>query len=952
MAKAKDKNGYNYETVKGDHLNCRIYTLQNGLTVFLRQLKDEPRIQTYIAVKAGSTYDPKETTGLAHYLEHMMFKGTDKISTSNWQAESVLLDEISDLFEKHKATNDPIEKKAIYRKIDSVSQLAAKYAIPSEYDKMISGLGAKGTNAYTSMERTVYINDIPSNEIERWLTIESERFSKLVLRLFHTELETVYEEYNMYQDEDRSKVSKEFLATMFPKHPYGTQTVIGDPEHLKNPSMVNIHNYFNTFYVPSNMAISLSGDLEFEETIALIDKYFGKFDSGKAREIIHPKESPINSPIIKDVFGPGPEYVTIGYRFAGYASSDKYKADLVDYILSNSRAGLIDLNLVKAQKVLRASSSSSNMIDYSIFGLSGSPREGQSIEEVRDLLLGEVEKIKKGEFDDWLIQASINDLKLRRMRSEETNGIAHAFVHSFTNKDSWSNYYSYFDELNKISKADLVKFANETFKDNYVVINKRIGKDPYIVKVEKPEITAVQMNRDAQSDFYTKVMALESKSLKPVFLDYNKDIQKTKLSTGLEMNIIKNEINEIFQLYFILDMGTHNDLKTGLAVNYLPFLGTNKYSPDDLSKEFFKLGISMSVSTGEDRTYVYISGLEENLEKGLELLEHTMANAKPDKKKYDDYVKGILKSRSDAKLNKSTILWGAMFDFAKYGDKSPFKHFISEENLQKIDPKELTDIIKNLFSYKHYIFYYGQNPEKAKTIIEKHHLNKAKDLKNYPKKLNFVELEQNKNIVYIVDYDMVQSNILMVSKDKNFDRTLFPHTRMFSEYFGGGLSSIVFQEIRESRALAYSSFAAFTTPDKSDKPHYVYGFVGTQPDKLKIATDALLELMNKMPKAEIQFNQSRDGVMKKIESERIRKASIFWNYLSAKERGLNEDIRKEIYNAMPNYTVNDLEKFFNKHIKGKKFTFLIMANKSMLDYDVLREIGEIRELTLEEVFGY
>lgn len=949
---AKDKNGYEYKYVEGDHLNCRIYSLNNGLTVFLRQLKDEPRIQTYIAVRAGSTYDPKETTGLAHYLEHMMFKGSSKIGSANWDREKPLLDEISKLFELHRATDNPSEKKRIYRMIDSVSQIAAQYAIPSEYDKMVSGIGAKGTNAYTSTERTVYINDIPANELERWLTIESERFGELVLRLFHTELETVYEEFNMYQDEDWTRVEEAFNSAMFKKHPYGTQTVIGNPQHLKNPSMVNIHNYFNNFYVPNNMAMSLSGDLDFEQTIQLVDKYFGKLKKGNPPVIQHPKEEPITKPVLKEVFGPQPEFLVLGYRLMGYNDPELMKAYILDQILSNGKAGLIDLDLIKSQKVLDASTYLDKNIDYSVHSISASPREGQSLEELKQLILSEIEKIKKGEFDDWLIEAIINNIKLSRMRAEETNGIAHTFAISFTMKEDWLKYYSFIKELEKITKQDIVKFANEYYKDNYVCVFKRIGKDENIVKVEKPEITPVQMNRDAQSAFYKKVMAMEVSPLQPVFLDFDKDIIRKKLSNGIEFNYIQNEINDFFQLSFILDMGKNHDLKTELAVDYLPYIGTTKYSPQDLSKEFYKLGINLSVSTSDDRSYISISGLKQNLEKGLELLEHTLANAKPDQQIYNDFVDGIIKSRNDAKLDKNSILWGAMFSYAMYDGKSPFTNILSEDELRNINPKELTDIIKNLLSYKHYIFYYGKDAEFAQKAIEKIHKFEFNKLKDYPKPTSYKERNFDNNYVFIVDYDMVQSNVLFMSKDCKFDKNLLPYSRIFGEYFGGGLSSIVFQEIREARALAYSAFSAFSTPSKPDLSHFVFGFVGTQPDKLKIATDALVSLLNDMPKATAQFEQSKTGVMRKIESERITKASIFWTYLSNKDKGINYDIRKDIYEKTKTMSINELDDFFNTHIKNKKYIFLILANKSSLDYNVLRQIGEIKELSLKEIFNY
>ena len=240
-----DKNGFSYASVSNDQNGVRIYTLKNGLKVYLAKNTDAPRIQTYIAVRTGSNNDPKDNTGLAHYLEHMMFKGTSKIGSQNWEKEKILIQEISDLYEQHKAEKDPEKKKLIYKKIDEVSQEASKYAIANEYDKAISSLGATGTNAHTWFDETVYKNNIPSNELEKWFKVEQERFSELVLRLFHTELEAVYEEFNRGQDNDWRLVSYELMDALFPTHPNGQQTTIGESEHLKNPSMVAIHKYFD-----------------------------------------------------------------------------------------------------------------------------------------------------------------------------------------------------------------------------------------------------------------------------------------------------------------------------------------------------------------------------------------------------------------------------------------------------------------------------------------------------------------------------------------------------------------------------------------------------------------------------------------------------------------------------------------------------------------------------------
>ena len=274
----KDKNGLTYETVENDPTGLRLYTLDNGLKVYLSQNSDEPKIQTYIAVRAGSNYDPKESTGLAHYLEHMVFKGTHKVGTADWETEKTYLDKISSLYEKHRAEKDADKKLALYKQIDKVSLEASNYSIANEYDKMTASLGATGTNAYTWFEQTVYTNKIPSNELNKWVDLEAERFSTLVLRLFHTELEAVFEEFNRGQDNDFRKRYAAMLDGLFPNHPYGQQTTIGTGDHLKNPSMIDIHNYFNKYYVPNNMAVVLVGDFEFDPTIKKVNDAFGKFE--------------------------------------------------------------------------------------------------------------------------------------------------------------------------------------------------------------------------------------------------------------------------------------------------------------------------------------------------------------------------------------------------------------------------------------------------------------------------------------------------------------------------------------------------------------------------------------------------------------------------------------------------------------------------------------------------
>ena len=393
--KEAESAGYTYKYVTNDPTNARFYTLKNGLTVILSPTNKEPRIQCYVAVRAGSKTDPATNTGLAHYLEHMLFKGTDKYGSLDWDKEKVELEKIDALYEKYNQTKDPAQRKEIYKEIDRVSGIASKYAIANEYDKMLSAMGAQGTNAFTSFEQTVYTDDVPANALDKYIAVQAERFRIPVLRLFHTELEAVYEEKNRSLDSDGSLVFETLLSNVFKKHNYGQQTTIGTVEHLKNPSLKEIRKYFNTYYVPNNMAVILSGDFNPDTAIAKIDKAFSYMKYKEVPKYTFEKEDPITAPIIKEVVGPDAESVTMAYRLPSTQEKDALLANLIGSILTNGKAGLIDLNLVKKQKLLRAGAFPYLLVDYGLLYISASPSQGQSLDEVRKLIVNEIDNLKK-----------------------------------------------------------------------------------------------------------------------------------------------------------------------------------------------------------------------------------------------------------------------------------------------------------------------------------------------------------------------------------------------------------------------------------------------------------------------------------------------------------------------------------------------------------------------------
>lgn len=948
----KDVNGFSYESVSNDPTGLRLYTLENGLKVYLGKNEEEPKIQTLIAVRAGSKYDPADNTGLAHYLEHMVFKGTDKIGTQDYAKEEVVLKQISDLYEAHKAEQDPEKKKEIYKKIDEVSLEASKISIANEYDKMVNSLGAEGTNAFTSNEQTVYVNKIPANEVDKWLKVESERFGKLVLRLFHTELEAVYEEFNRGQDSDGRKQYFAVLKGLYPNHPYGTQSTIGKSEHLKNPSMEAIHSYFDQYYVPNNMAVIMVGDLDFDTTIAKVNDAFGDYET---KEVTHPvfeSEAPITAPIKKEVYGPTAESIYVAFRTKGKGDKQEVIVTLIDYMLANSSAGLIDLNLNQKQMVQNASSFTNFDNDYGFHLLYGTPKQGQSLDEVKDLLLAQIEKVKKGEFEDWLLDAVVNDLRMSKIREyENASSTAYGYLDAFIGFQDWSNRIQMLDVMKKITKQEVIDFANILYGDNYVAVHKIKGEDPNIVKVENPGITPIELNRGKESDFLKEFNNLSSPKLAPKYVDYTSAIKEVETTNGLKVSYIENPNNDIFNLNIIFDMGKDHDKMVSLAAGYLDFLGTDKYSPEELKQEFYKLGVSYYVSSANDKTYVGISGLKENLDGGLALLEHLWGNAVPDQVTYDKYVEKILKGRQDDKTEKGNILWNGLANYGKYGEDSRLRDIYSMSELRAITPKELVEKVKDLKQFKQRIFYYGKDVDNAIASLDKNHQVDVNSLKDYPEKKVYEQNEIGGN-VYFVDYDMVQSEMLLLAKGAEFDSEKMAASRLFNTYFGSGLSSIVFQEIRESKSLAYSAFSRYDTASEVGKSNYIRAYVGTQANKLPQAVDAMMELMTDMPEAEEQFNQAKEATLKKIAAERITKSNIFWTYESLKKRGFDNDNREELYNTISNMSLADLKTFFEENIKGEQYNVMVVGNKKDINFDALEKLGKVQEMDIDELFNY
>ncbi len=944
---------YEYISYSHDAMNVRIYTLDNGLKVYLSVYKDAPRIQCLIPVRVGSKNDPAETTGLAHYLEHLMFKGTSNFGTLNWEAEKPLLDQIEQLFEVYRVTVDQRSRDSIYHLIDSISYVASGYAIQNEYDKMMKFIGSQGTNAGTSNDYTVYIEDIPSNQLENWAIIQADRFTNPIFRIFHTELETVYEEKNTSLAQDSRKAREAMLSALFPNNPYGKQTTLGESEHLKNPSITNIKKCFNTYYVPNNMAVCLAGDFDYDEAIAIIDKYFGKMERRDVPHYAVPKEKTIHAPVVREVVGREAEFVNVAFRLDLPANSpEMYVADMMDHIMSNGRCGLIDLNVNQKQTMASGSAYLYGLCDNSAYVLTGRPKAGQTLEEVRDLLLEQVQLLVNGEFDESLIQAALNNIEASEMRKLQSNrSRANAMAYAFEYDIDWYYASQELEMYKKVTKEDIVKFAKRMLSgDNYIVVYKRQGEPEPTERVTKPAITAIQMNRDVESDFFKKIKENPVKPIEPVFVNYKECITFDQHKTA-PIDYLQNKEDQTFTLRMIFPTGELNNILLPYAAKYISNVGTDKLSVEDIKTSFYELACNFSINVSDDETYVTLSGIDRNRDKAFQLMMDVINNAQVDTVALQNMIADVLLQRKNAKSYQNSVM-NCLRTYSEYGPEL-VNYQLKNAEIEQLKGDVLLAAVRQLLTYKPEILYYGPATVKQlkKSLAANYKLPKQFATPAPAKK--FERLATPENVVYFAPYPAKQSRVITSMRSSKFDLKLSPLVKMYNQYFGGSMNAIVFQEMREKRSLAYSAQSAFVMPADSAEYMYNYSYIATQNDKIVDALVAFDSLFNAMPVSQAAFELAKQGAKSTIAANRITKMSILTNYVNNRKMGADYDVRKDFYNLIDGFTMKDIENFNAKYIKNQPKTYMILATDGEVDMNTIStKFGPVKKLTLEEIFGY
>ena len=933
-----------------DPMAVEIYQLDNGLRIYLTENHESPRFEAQIVVRVGSKNDPPETTGLAHYLEHLLFKGTTHLGTTDYAKEQPHLDRITQLYEQHFRETNPEKRKQIYEEINKENQLASQYEVPNEMDKLYKAMGEEGLNAHTGREGTVFEVTLPSNRLEQWAVIESERFQHPVFRLFQPELEIVYEEKNRSLDNKDEIIFDAVNKLLFKQHPYGQQTTIGEVEHLKNPSLEHVMDFYKKYYVPGNMAIAISGDIHSREAIKLIDKYFSAWKPEPVPPRKTWEEKPLAGAERVTVKYKAEEYALLAFRTPGQNDADIPALKVVDMVLDNATAGLINLNLNQQQQVRQAGAGPELNNDYSTEYLWGIPKKDQSLKEVEDLLMQQIEMVRKGAFDDWIIPAIINDFKkTRKTQLESDGGRVGLMQEAFLNGQDWDFAVGEIARMEKLTKADVVRAANKYFSGGYVA-GYRVDEQQDVPKIEKPRIDKIKIDPTRQSEFFKQVMAMKVMPIEPVWVRPGKDYRKEKAPDGVEFYYVKNPLNDLFALTISVDIGTRHDNRLSVAAQLLDKSGTKRFSGEDLKKEWYKLGTDFAIGTGDNETTISISGLDENFAASWALLMEVLQEPAADTETLEELKKIILVRREDAKKDFSTIT-RAVGQFNRYGAEAPFLKALPNDAIEKLSTAELHDLIKNLLHYRHVVTYTGSLPPgKVREIVRQHSV--AGPLQEPPPYKFLQVAAPAESRVYFFNKEQAQAQVRIEFADGQVNEANMPPVQLFNDYFGGGMAGIVFQELREARALAYSVGAVYGNGGRKGEQNIMTGSIGCQADKTPEALEAFLDLFEKLPVSPERFADTRDSIISRYRTGKLGFREILWAVRSWERLEVPVDPRKARFEKIQRLGLNDVLQFDKEHLQGRPKLISIVGDKNKIDLEKIKKDGAITELELKDIFVF
>ncbi len=933
------------------------FKLQNGLQVYVWEDTTQTDIFGMVSVKAGAVDDPAEYTGLAHYLEHLMFKGTQMIGAHNWAEERLVYDSIIAKYDERAEETDAEKRRAIDLEINRLTVRQAALSNQNEFTVLVDNMGGEMLNAGTSWDYTMYFNSFPKNELPRWLELYSSRLINPVFRSFQTELETVYEEYNMYQDDPSDRYRNVLFSHLFEGHPY-SRDIIGLGEHLKNPRLSKLIEYYETWYVPGNMALILVGDIQTEKVANLINAKFARIPAG---DVPQPKEYEITSiegrKQIKEEVGPYPRLV-LGYNGVKKGDPDYFALSVATRLLSNrSRTGLLD-KLSLDGDVMDVSASEISFVDHGRTVVEVVPRYDynqrrfESHRFVEKLVLDEIGKLRKGAVDEKLLETVKNGLVRQYIRSLESQySMADHVSEAFQSGGGLEMVLNYPELVKEVTLEDVQRVAETYLNDNFLAMHISASDDHDVEKLEKPDLPEVPVSAADKKSYYAGLFGkipTPDAELPTAGFD---DVETGTINEKSRLYYYPNPANDIFTMTIRYGIGTREMPELEYAVQLMNDAGVmGNYTPQEFRMALSEVNATVRYGVDEDYLYVFVEGSEANVVDVCGLMTRQILMPDLDEKQLDN-LKG---SEYQGRMMEKEVLdikEDALTEFLVYGNKSSYIDRKPLEDVLKMTFSDLSKSFQEATNYAADVFYVGQLPfETVHQVLNTHLPLKQTELASTsPREREKKKYEGNQVFVYH-DAKAKQSRIVFYADGSLTSPANAPERNAFNTYFSKGMGGLVTDRIRVQNSMAYTSYGVFAAAETFQKPGYFIGFIGTQSDKTNKAVDLYMDLVRDMPENEYRMPDIRNYLVNSSISMKPHFRSFATRCEDWKRQGYEQMPPKVLIPEYEQMEFADIVEFYEQNLQDKPVVIGIVGNTGDFDVKALEQYGEVKRIRDNDIF--
>ncbi|MGN0235787.1 MAG: M16 family metallopeptidase [Paludibacteraceae bacterium] len=915
------------------------YKLDNGMTVLLWEDHDQPDVTGYVAVRAGSIDEPAEYTGLAHYLEHMLFKGTDRIGALDWEKEKVHYENIIALYDSCALETDEAKRQYYITRINEESIEAAKYATCEDFFILMDGIGATGVNAFTSYDMTCYHNSFPASNMYKWLTIFSDRLINPVFRTFQAELENVFEEYNMYQDNVSSHIRQELFGKLYAGSPY-ERDVIGLPEHLKNPRLSKLIEFYNTWYVPNNMALILVGDFDTERTKPMIAETFGRLQPQDLPERkSYPKAEMKGDYKFKIGYYP---QICWAYDGVKITDDDALALQFVVSLLNNgTNTGLLDRitmdgEVSGAAVSFDARRDQGRILVQAVPYYDANQRAYESNAATEKIVMAEINKIKNGDIPDWLIKTVKAEYDQNfKLEFEDSESKMMELLYCFIYDMPLDNIFTQNAKIQALTKEDIQRVAKKYFNASHMTLTFEEGT-PKKNKLAKPKIKSLDLINGQETEYAKAFKQLPSDPIKQTFMDLN-DVTVTPIDENITLHYGANPKNDIFSLTLRYGVGTDKKPMLEPVAELMNMSGIMpNVNPQEFRRQLAELGGRCGYDVDRSYFYVTIYGDEAHLAEICQLVQRQMLFPKFEQKQFEAVKGSELSSRFMlSKIDR--VQSAALREYVLYGDQSDYIDVVPFMDIYYLDESKLKAEFLSATRYALDIYYCGQKPvEEVKTVLTGN-LPLQEGVKPSTSPVIRDRKAYDKTQIYFMPNSNVQqATIYFYFEGVPYDKDQDVLFQAFNQYFSSGFTGLVLDEIREKRSMAYTAYGIMSEGARPGKNSCFMGYIGTQSDKAADAIEVFMNLVDSMPEYPERIEAVKAALRQNAQIDKPSFRGKTHTYDYWKEMGYNED--PALYNkeAIDNLTFDQIKEFYQQYIQGKPMTIILVGDPKLINQKALQ----------------